>query len=106
MFGRIPAHQHLEPHQPAGGDVDLRLEIGDELAARHAGANPGLDLVARLHGHFHAGFEPDMAVTALFTAMITSEEHTSELKSLMRISYDVFCLKRNQQTQHISLDII
>src|SRR3546814_4319853 len=25
-----------------------------------------------------------------------SEEHTSELKSLMRISYDVFCLKKKQ----------
>src|SRR3546814_2966856 len=28
-----------------------------------------------------------------------SEEHTSELQSLMRISYDVFCLKR-KKTQH------
>src|SRR3546814_5824542 len=26
-----------------------------------------------------------------------SEEHTSELQSLMRISYDVFCLKKNTQ---------
>src|SRR3546814_4163460 len=26
-----------------------------------------------------------------------SEEHTSELQSLMRISYDVFCLKKKQQ---------
>src|SRR3546814_9402145 len=25
-----------------------------------------------------------------------SEEHTSELQSLMRISYDVFCLKKNK----------
>src|SRR3546814_8040303 len=34
-----------------------------------------------------------------------SEEHTSELQSLMRISYAVFCLKtktRYQQTPHIS----
>src|SRR3546814_5046827 len=27
---------------------------------------------------------------------IRSEEHTSELQSLMRISYAVFCLKKNQ----------
>src|SRR3546814_3523539 len=26
-----------------------------------------------------------------------SEEHTSELPSLMRISYDVFCLKKNKE---------
>src|SRR3546814_9410442 len=30
---------------------------------------------------------------------LRSEEHTSELQSLMRISYDVFCLKTNKQTQ-------
>src|SRR3546814_4136023 len=28
---------------------------------------------------------------------IRSEEHTSELQSLMRISYAVFCLKKNKQ---------
>src|SRR3546814_8630756 len=29
-----------------------------------------------------------------------SEEHTSELKSLMRISYAVFCLKKNKNKPH------
>src|SRR3546814_8277928 len=29
-----------------------------------------------------------------------SEEHTSELQSLMRISYAVFCLIKNKQTQY------
>src|SRR3546814_10777987 len=31
---------------------------------------------------------------------IRSEEHTSELQSLMRISYAVFCLKKKIQTQN------
>src|SRR3546814_823792 len=31
------------------------------------------------------------------TAPLRSEEHTSELQSLMRISYDVFCLKKKKQ---------
>src|SRR3546814_9570313 len=31
---------------------------------------------------------------------LRSEEHTSELQSLMRISYAVFCLKKKKQTQH------
>src|SRR3546814_1753991 len=30
-----------------------------------------------------------------------SEEHTSELQSLMRISYAVFCLKKKTNTQNI-----
>src|SRR3546814_3856009 len=29
-----------------------------------------------------------------------SEEHTSELQSLMRISYAVFCLKKKKQNNH------
>src|SRR3546814_6779957 len=32
-----------------------------------------------------------------------SEEHTSELQSLMRISYAVFCLKKKKHTTHIQL---
>src|SRR3546814_1995692 len=31
-------------------------------------------------------------------ANMRSEEHTSELQSLMRISYAVFCLKKKKQT--------
>src|SRR3546814_10859310 len=29
-----------------------------------------------------------------------SEEHTSELQSLLRISYDVFCLQKKETTQN------
>src|SRR3546814_3194004 len=34
---------------------------------------------------------------------VRSEEHTSELQSLMRISYAVFCLKKKIQTTQYSL---
>src|SRR3546814_9925598 len=33
-----------------------------------------------------------------------SEEHTSELQSLMRISYAVFCLKKKKKYQTVRLD--
>src|SRR3546814_5218615 len=36
---------------------------------------------------------------AIVTAVLRSEEHTSELQSLMRISYAVFCLKK-KKTEH------
>src|SRR3546814_6309490 len=42
-------------------------------------------------------FAPSRLVFAAFR----SEEHTSELQSLMRISYDVFCLKKKTTTQHL-----
>src|SRR3546814_2445088 len=37
-------------------------------------------------------------ILALVTVVGRSEEHTSELQSLMRISYAVFCLKKNTNT--------
>src|SRR3546814_2664355 len=35
-----------------------------------------------------------------FHPALRSEEHTSELQSLMRISYAVFCLQKTKQTHH------
>src|SRR3546814_6545013 len=37
----------------------------------------------------------------LILASVRSEEHTSELQSLMRISYAVFCLTTQKTTKHI-----
>src|SRR3546814_2349173 len=34
---------------------------------------------------------------AAIAALVRSEEHTSELQSLMRISYAVFCLKKKKE---------
>src|SRR3546814_4213500 len=36
------------------------------------------------------------------TGLVRSEEHTSELQSLMRISYAVFCLKKKNMIQTIT----
>src|SRR3546814_10886797 len=62
-----------------GHDVDARGRIG-------IGAGGVVDAQRRLAA---AGFEIDLA---------RSEEHTSELQSLMRISYAVFCLKKKNNT--------
>src|SRR3546814_4867392 len=35
--------------------------------------------------------------------LVRSEEHTSELQSLMRISYAVFCLKKKNTKHHTSI---
>src|SRR3546814_5337136 len=37
----------------------------------------------------------------LYVRNFRSEEHTSELQSLMRISYAVFCLKKKKHTTHM-----
>src|SRR3546814_2136288 len=40
------------------------------------------------------GVLPGLGPTATMALLLRSEEHTSELQSLMRISYAVFCLKQ------------
>src|SRR3546814_7053440 len=43
---------------------------------------------------YFQGFEPKISYRLPISTAIRSEEHTSELQSLMRISYAVFCLKK------------
>src|SRR3546814_6172191 len=45
--------------------------------------------------------EPNERILVLGEGEHRSEEHTSELQSLMRISYAVFCLKKKIRTQSV-----
>src|SRR3546814_9061831 len=45
---------------------------------------------------------PIAALTDASRGSPRSEEHTSELQSLMRISYAVFCLKKKKQTKIVN----
>src|SRR3546814_1870361 len=46
------------------------------------------------HGLARAGLAEDRDIMVAGAVLERSEEHTSELQSLMRISYAVFCLKK------------
>src|SRR3546814_8192282 len=71
--------------------LDERVDFGDAVFHRLEGADrlaegaPGQCIVA-------CGFEQLFGPAGLFVRG-RSEEHTSELQSLMRISYVVYCLK-------------
>src|SRR3546814_6342329 len=54
-------------------------------------------LALRLAVSEPCGLTSGRNVSTAATASIRSEEHTSELQSLMRISYAVFCLKKKIQ---------
>src|SRR3546814_5396823 len=54
-----------------------------------------LILTMRLNQKYFPLFEPDTG--KLTHRFLRSEEHTSELQSLMRISYAVFCLKKKNK---------
>src|SRR3546814_2540123 len=47
----------------------------------------------------HCGHDSDYRSRSSCNGSIRSEEHTSELQSLMRISYAVFCLKKKKKKQ-------
>src|SRR3546814_7804341 len=56
-------------------------------------------LVAAVERHRitnHQAVRPPFGVQAVDRLPVRSEEHTSELQSLMRTSYAVFCLKKKQ----------
>src|SRR3546814_3602917 len=77
-------------------DHDARTEVDDvERGALQPGRVVGVDHEAR-HGivigaRRFTGTDEDIV-------LVRSEEHTSELQSLMRISYAVFCLKKKTDT--------
>src|SRR3546814_5249424 len=48
--------------------------------------------------HRHRPRDPARRTPLRFAPILRSEEHTSELQSLMRISYAVFCLKKKTMT--------
>src|SRR3546814_5540783 len=86
---------------------DLRRNSGTDGARRHA-VECHLRLARRFPGHLaprqHSAPPPGRAHTVehrianrlLIARHQRSEEHTSELQSLMRISYAVFCLKKKK----------
>src|SRR3546814_1673837 len=68
-----------------GGDLRRRLHVEGIAAGTQAQQGPGGGAVLQ-----HQGAAAEVG--------LRSEEHTYELQSLMRISYAVFCLKK--QTHH------
>src|SRR3546814_5724452 len=91
----------------------LNLEPGAQLPGDCLGIGGGGTGAALLHdGRRHAlvpaedeDRAPRAEVLQEFSRHVAllqrrSEEHTSELQSLMRISYAVFCLKKKKQTKN------
>src|SRR3546814_6197556 len=59
---------------------------------------PGDPRLTILAGTRHSPARPDRSCS-----VPRSEEHTSELQSLMRISYAVFCLKKKKKKTHTTI---
>src|SRR3546814_5180408 len=76
-------------------DAPVVLVAGGISAHRHVAASARFPEAGWANDLVGAGRALDPA-----RHRIRSEEHTSELQSLMRISYAVFCLKKKTKTKH------
>src|SRR3546814_7438542 len=79
-----------------GGEVGHQLGEPINLAVAHLEHAAGI-LEHRARLQFSEGDDLRDLIAAVFLLDVAdqrSEEHTSELQSLMRISYAVFCLKK------------
>src|SRR3546814_5233507 len=103
LVGRLVAYDGLMLEatgfgRPIGSGARVIAADGRAARAEVVGFRGDRTLLMALDGDAaHASgarVEPDSS------GGMRSEEHTSELQSLMRISYAVFCLKKKNQTKH------
>src|SRR3546814_3048734 len=92
---RRELHVVADPHRDPGVPA-VAVDLGDlpdgDVVDHHRGLGYDVEHIAEV-GRDHVGL-----VLVHRRARQRSEEHTSELQSLMRISYAVFCLKTKQNT--------
>src|SRR3546814_5335035 len=79
------------------GKDDIAGDLYDLTRGRHPGRRSPEEIT--LFKSVGAALEDLAGAVLVYEKSTRSEEHTSELQSLMRISYAVFCLKK-QRTQN------
>src|SRR3546814_8764419 len=94
---RLVRHRTRQVHHHGPVGRRLRLHFLAYLLSRHVQDHrleqPGVP--QRRHAQ--------RTVAAARPSLARSEEHTSELQSLMRISYAVFCLKKKKDRSKLQL---
>src|SRR3546814_977752 len=108
-MARLAARLHVAEEGAAG--IEMRVRVDRIVPA----PDVGVILFERARSAADAGVaeqdahRPEVARLrarggpALFAGDVErSEEHTSELQSLMRISYAVFCLKKKKHTKRLN----
>src|SRR3546814_2063149 len=99
-FLGLPVGTEIGDHRFGDATAELDLvqclnckQTGDRPASCRSGS-PVVAVLAAIAHKENSCLSPIMATQA---SAARSEEHTSELQSLMRISYAVFCLKKKKK---------
>src|SRR3546814_5357557 len=98
-MGKIRPAERTQPIAFARGDAPpLWLATGDgDTVVRPRNSQNLAAAIEAAGGSASLRIYPDMGHKGIVMALAArSEEHTSELQSLMRISYAVFCLKKTK----------
>src|SRR3546814_4825097 len=91
------SHVLVDNRVDAGSRVDHQaVDVGGDL--RHGGIG-GAEVELHVAPEEEVGVEVAQDEVGIRRGR-RSEEHTSELQSLMRISYAVFCLKKKKEHQY------
>src|SRR3546814_5816466 len=103
----IASHIGVHPKallEYAKQDAETKAKIDERIAGYAGPVEFYVDRLAEGIATIAASVYPKPVIVRLsdFKSNERSEEHTSELQSLMRISYAVFCLKKKKQdNKHI-----
>src|SRR3546814_6886208 len=84
IIGGLVGRGHLLAFDRVGGRGERPFRVGGDVHHHQA-------------HHHHEQQSEETRPDAAASIGIRSEEHTSELQSLMRISYAVFCLKKTKK---------
>src|SRR3546814_6380419 len=86
----------------AGPDATAELnQMRERYRLAVDGLPPRTKEVYLLHRVEELGYRQIAEQLSISIRTVRSEEHTSELQSLMRISYAVFCLKKKKKQSNI-----
>src|SRR3546814_7907594 len=109
----IPAAAHAAagPLRSTAEPVQHHHQLRCQRCVEHVWDAPVVQRELHRRRMQEQALEPDLLAQALVDVRIAilvvardrmrSEEHTSELQSLMRISYAVFCLKQKKHAEYI-----
>src|SRR3546814_5466679 len=108
-----PVGQPQAVHGTVGADAKLTVKDDEVGLVNHRSVQPSVDSRERTRKQPQAGQPRALDATATLASTVhvsarrsrhadggtgvRSEEHTSELQSLMRISYAVFCLQKKKK---------
>src|SRR3546814_1657396 len=101
--GEVGRGQHAHA-EAAGQALDAAGQVDGRADHREVEALEAADVAVADFAEMQGDPEVDGRLVLPQAALVEhrSEEHTSELQSLMRISYAVFCLKKKNMTKTIA----